>query len=310
MFDYYRVSFLLIRPMLGTATDVPIYAKHIIVKSQKLIKEANATATKMSKALQKYKGDEFSDEKGVKELQALIRHLQMMTSNPEPSKLPEDVPSILELWETLSKELRDKLEDGPDASGTMFLKDKEGKPIISTHMVLGNLKDNARNLVNNSEKGSFVLETKVSIGEVFNSDVKPVDEFMWPSIDVVRHAKTGDVGYFDEIVQGGRLENNDPSQLGVPRLFERPLRAMTATGPKVAIARSEMIPPGAVFSCILRIRQNSPITEAALHKLFAMGRNNGFGQWRGSGNMGAYKYKLEPLPDYVEETDKLDDGWL
>jgi hypothetical protein len=42
-----------------------------------------------------------------------------------------------------------------------------------------------------------------------------------------------------------------------------------------------------------------------LKKLLDYGKNNGLGQWRGSGNKGAYAYKLDAI-DYKET---LPDGW-
>jgi len=65
--------------------------------------------------------------------------------------------------------------------------------------------------------------------------------------------------------------------------LERPLRAETAQGPRVAIARSEMIPAGAWVECRFRVIEQSPITEDILRELLTYAELKGFGQWRNGG---------------------------
>jgi hypothetical protein len=65
---------------------------------------------------------------------------------------------------------------------------------------------------------------------------------------------------------------------------ERPLRAETAQGPRVALARSERLPAGTSFRVDLHVMDGSPITEDILRLLLSYGEDKGMGQWRNGGN--------------------------
>jgi hypothetical protein len=78
---------------------------------------------------------------------------------------------------------------------------------------------------------------------------------------------------------------------------------------EAVIAVSEQLPEGTEFGCILRVRKGSAITENALRKLLDLGKNQGLGANRGSGNMGAYRFKLEKLINYEEKAPKGFEGW-
>jgi hypothetical protein len=64
--------------------------------------------------------------------------------------------------------------------------------------------------------------------------------------------------------------------------LERPLRAETAQGPRVALARSEMLPIGTWFEVHLEVYDGA-ITEDILRDLFTYGFHKGIGQWRNGG---------------------------
>src|SRR3990172_6498307 len=64
-----------------------------------------------------------------------------------------------------------------------------------------------------------------------------------------------------------------------PSFCERPLRAMTAQGPRTALARSEELPAGTWFTCDVNV-YDGPISEIMLNDLFSYGRKKGMGQWR------------------------------
>jgi hypothetical protein len=73
--------------------------------------------------------------------------------------------------------------------------------------------------------------------------------------------------------------------------LERPLRAETAQGPRVALARSEMLPEGTSFTCGLEVLCGE-ITEDVLRDLLDYGYFRGLGQWRNSGSYGTFRYEL------------------
>lgn len=72
--------------------------------------------------------------------------------------------------------------------------------------------------------------------------------------------------------------------------LQRPLRAQTAQGERVAIAHSEMCPAGT--SMHFQIRILDPALEKVLRKWFDYGSLRGIGQWRNSG-MGRFEYLME-----------------
>lgn len=72
--------------------------------------------------------------------------------------------------------------------------------------------------------------------------------------------------------------------------LERPLRAMTAQGPRVGLVRSEKLPIGTSFECCLVV-YNSPITVDLLRDLLSYGARKGIGQWR-NGSYGQFDFEL------------------
>lgn len=74
--------------------------------------------------------------------------------------------------------------------------------------------------------------------------------------------------------------------------LERPLRAMTAQGPRTSLARSEMLPAGTAFECCIEVYDKGPISEPLLRDLLSYGERKGFGQWR-NGSYGRFTFELE-----------------
>ena len=72
---------------------------------------------------------------------------------------------------------------------------------------------------------------------------------------------------------------------------ERPLRAETMQGPRVALARSERAPAGSKLTFDVRIFQGSPINVGMLEELLSYGEDRGLGQWRNGGN-GRFKFRI------------------
>lgn len=72
---------------------------------------------------------------------------------------------------------------------------------------------------------------------------------------------------------------------------ERPLRAMTAQGPRTSLARSEQLPAGTRCECRLKVHAGT-ISEPLLRDLLSYGADKGMGQWRNS-SRGRFKFELE-----------------
>ena len=73
--------------------------------------------------------------------------------------------------------------------------------------------------------------------------------------------------------------------------LERPLRAETTQGPRVALARSEMLPEGSSVKFNLAVIPGD-ISEDVLRELFDYGFRMGIGQFR-NGDYGQFIYELE-----------------
>ena len=72
-------------------------------------------------------------------------------------------------------------------------------------------------------------------------------------------------------------------------ICQRPLRAQTAQGERVALASSESIPAGAVME--FEIRMMLPGHEKMIREMLDYGELRGFGQWRNSGK-GRFTYEI------------------
>ena len=73
-------------------------------------------------------------------------------------------------------------------------------------------------------------------------------------------------------------------------ICQRPLRAQTAQGERVALASSESIPAGATMTFDIQMMVPKA-HEAAVREMLDYGVFRGFGQWRNSG-CGRFKYEI------------------
>ena len=74
------------------------------------------------------------------------------------------------------------------------------------------------------------------------------------------------------------------------QMVERPLRAQTAQGERVALARSDAAPAGTVMRFTVTVL--GEVTEKTLREWFDYGVLRGFGQWR-NGGYGRFQYEIE-----------------
>lgn len=75
-------------------------------------------------------------------------------------------------------------------------------------------------------------------------------------------------------------------------ILERPLRAQTAQGERVALARSEMVAAGSSMAFTVKVLDG--VAEALLREWLDYGELRGLGQWR-NGGYGAFTYSLEQV---------------
>jgi len=127
---------------------------------------------------------------------------------------------------------------------TGFYEDEEGRPILMNYQFKGFLK-NAANVL------------KKSLG-LTNARSHMNDEcFVYPRQQIICEK--------------------------VEAIFERPLRAMTAQGPRVSVMRSDVILAGKELNFTLKLLKESTIKEKHLLEILDYGTEQGLLQWRNAG---------------------------
>ena len=300
-FDYYKLDILLLRMMFGTCPSASIYNQHVLQKNQDKIKEANKIKSKLTKELSKYAGDEISDSKQFEELKGIVRRYEEITGIKRD--MPNDLEGILAYSLELETKFQKMVDEGEAEKSTCFMRDKDGRIMISTHMILGNLKENARIITSCSkDTAPKVFAYKTDIGQSMALDCKPIQQFALASKDILRRTNGQPMA--------GTVVKDEKGQ-SEPLLYERPIRFKDKMGNEVtAIQMSEVLPEGTIFSMNLRLRAGSIVDEAAIQYLLQLGKSNGLGQWRGSGGMGSYAFKLTPISqEEGAKAEGIPEGW-
>lgn len=164
------------------------------------------------------------------------------------------------------KEMLHKMLDGEEElekGTTFFFKDDEGNPYIYSYWLYGFFKSACSAL----KKVPGTLSSKI---KAYKKEIDLLYKVFPDANDKSsRHIK---------------LENY--GELG---MCERPLRAQTMQGERVALSRSESAQPGTQieFDVVLLNEDN----EAVLMEWMDYGVFNGLGQWRNSGK-GAFEYEV------------------
>ena len=84
-----------------------------------------------------------------------------------------------------------------------------------------------------------------------------------------------------------------PLRLAGPiSVLERPLRAQTAQGERVALASSEMAPEGSGIEFVIDVLDGDVVTDELLREWLSYGRYRGLGQWR-NGSYGRFTFEME-----------------
>lgn len=74
--------------------------------------------------------------------------------------------------------------------------------------------------------------------------------------------------------------------------LQRPLRAQTAQGERVALAFSETVPAGSTITFEMIILEDKVVTEEWLREVMQYGKYRGLGQWR-SASWGRFDFAME-----------------
>ena len=148
------------------------------------------------------------------------------------------------------------VEEVFDKSMTVFPRTKEGKPFAWDYQWKGFLKD---------AFGSLKKIPGTECGKV-KAYKKEIDGLIFVAPRMIPFDMNGEIG-----------------------VCQRPLRASTAQGERVALASSETVPAGS--SMIFEIKCLLDTHVKAVIEAFEYGALRGFGQWRNSGK-GRFHYEI------------------
>lgn len=254
MFDKYEVELTLTRDMLGTnPLDANIHDVHILNKQRELILEKS----KINTTVNKYLGQlEISKEKGEAEVQKIVDRLEETIGRKFTDEERQDAIAgkLTDLKETLSE---------MDSKGTtVFFWDKETDyPCIGDHMIYGFLKAASEAIGRTlPRKNGVMLQSMSYTQSIINQHVRCEEQFIPFDRDLKR------------------------DEQGKPFYLQRSLRGMTPQGPRISLAKSEVVEAGARLRFGLKVMKDSPLTYDILRKLFSYGEMVGLGQWRNAGN--------------------------
>lgn len=254
IFDSYQIEITLSRPMLATnPLDPAVLDTHILERQRKIILEQS----KVNKEVNKYlDAIEPSEAKGKAELERVLHKIESMIG----AELPEDQKALVLAGEL--DVLKETFAEFDTKATTVFFWDKEKNlPCIGDHMIYGFLKAAADSIARTKKekKRGEVLTSASYTQSLINQYIRADQEFITCDRDIIR------------------------KEDGTPKYQHRSLRAMTAQGPRVALAKSEMIPAGAQFIFTLQVVKDCPITGDHLATMFNYGQQSGLGQWRNAG---------------------------
>ena len=154
--------------------------------------------------------------------------------------------------------LNETMENGM----TGFARNRDGDPILLSYVIKGFFKAaaNATNLCVAKTDKLYLTQYKAKIDKLIH--VTPTGEL-----------DRKDTGLILEVP-----EDREDEAL---EIIQRPLRAETAQGPRVALASSETLPEGTKLTCVVTILGDA--LAAYIPTWLNYGQYNGLGQWRNSG---------------------------
>ena len=241
--------------MLATnPCDPNVMDKHIVDRQRKLIMDRSAINVTVNKYLDQLP---IAKEKGEAEVNLVFEKLEKLTGlilsdSERETVLSEGLGALKETFAEL------------DVKGTtvFFWNKEKDLPMIGDHMIYGFLKASAEAISRTkAKKNGVILHSASYTQSAINQYVRCDEQFLT----------------FDTTIKEGYVQ--------------RSLRAKTAQGPRITLAKSEAIPAGAKLQFVLKVMTGCPIEQSHLEELFAYGELSGLGQWRNAG-YGQFKAEI------------------
>jgi len=182
------------------------------------------------------------------------------------TQIPDDMYTEEELKAIKEEEISALMEG--DAKGkTVFYRNEDGEPCLRNNHIKGFFKSACEAL--RSDKST--LSSKITAYK------KAIDKQVFVFSDSSNKANR-----FIPIQNYGEIKS-----------CQRPLRAQTAQGERVALADSEEIDAGAYIEFDVEVLRNDkkPLTTELIEEWLEYAQYNGIGQWRNSGH-GAAVYEI------------------
>lgn len=264
--DRYRIQLTLLRDILATnPADTAVMDTHVIERQRKLILEKSAINTEINKYLN---ASPISDARKSEEIKLIGQKLSELMGMP----LSPDQEGLLAAGKL--EELRETFADLDTKGTTVFFQDdKTGRPMIGDHMIYGFMKAAAEAIGRTlPRKNSTMLQSISYTQSIINQHARVEEPFITFDKDSVKDAS------------------------GKPIYLQRSLRAETAQGPRISLAKSERILKGAKLDFTMKVLAGSPLTEEVIRKLFDYGEIVGLGQWRNSGR-GMFAYEMQRIEE-------------
>ena len=177
------------------------------------------------------------------------------SKSPDASTIEEEIASV-------------GVDEVVEKSMTVFPRDEDGKPFIWDYQIKGFFKDACGMLSKVAGKDKITGKKKKAVNE---------------SGKMTAYKKNIDGLIF---VEPRKILINFEGEIGS---CQRPLRASTAQGERIALANSETIPAGATMD--IEIQLFSDDHEKAVLEWLDYGKFRGLGQWRNSGK-GRFTYEV------------------
>lgn len=176
------------------------------------------------------------------------------------SKAPDD---------DLRKQELDTAEHREEAGTTIFHREPEtGEIIIWDYQIKGFLKEAADIMRQSATEEKPEEGKKKTRGKKWGSAKSKFDNFVF---------------VYPRIIGLGKKEADT--------ICERPLRCQTMQGPRVSVARSEVVAAGTSFEIEIKILEGGPVSKEMVLQCLDYGQYKGLGQWRNSGK-GRFSYEI------------------
>lgn len=185
----------------------------------------------------------------------------LATASGDPDTFEEYIASMSPDQSTRDEEIAAiNAENAIDKRMTVFPRDNDGKPFIYNYQIKGFFKDACSMLSRIGRKSGEESKKKNAVNESskITAYKKVIDGLIFVEPRQIIFIFDGDVG-----------------------TCQRPLRAQTMQGERVALSNSETVPAGTIIEFIITMLD--PAHEMAVREWLDYGKLRGLAQWRNSG---------------------------